>query len=173
LSITDQSNGEINAMLYNPQKSRRQVTRHHRHRRCAVCGQRFASEPTTKPRRFCGDRCRDAARRQRNHVILGIARISKNRPVFSKGCKVNFGGRGSGIAGTATVIEVEIIAGRFWHEVLSPDGVKCWSTISPVATTASAEATALITTIPDNLSIPAFLKRDHQTLTTEVGSRHE
>jgi hypothetical protein len=76
----------------------------------------------------------------------------------------------------AEAAEVEA-AGEFsdpeWREVVSPDGVRCFATSArraiesatapsrcapsdPVTTTAAA---ALIKTIPDDLSIPAFLKR--------------
>jgi hypothetical protein len=158
-------------VLYSPPKSHRQVVRpRRRRRRCTVCGQPFKSEPTTKPRRFCGDRCRDAARRQRNHEILGIARgrrggssgvprISKNNRVFSKGYKADFPDRGSGITGAA--VETEVIVNRSWRQVVSPDGVTCWVATSPTEPIAvTAEAAALIATIPADLSIPDFLKRE-------------
>jgi hypothetical protein len=156
-------------VLYNPHTAGPQ----HRSR-CAACGGVFFAPATTGRRRFCSDRCRDAARRQRNHELFGVARgrrrgssgvprISKNNRVFSKGCKADFGGRGSGITGPASVIEAEVMAGRSWRQVQSPDGVTCWvaavNPASPAAVTVTEGAAALIATIPADLSIPDFLKR--------------
>jgi hypothetical protein len=155
-------------VLYNPH------TAGPRHRsRCAACGGVFFAPATTRPRRFCSDRCRDAARRQRNHELFGVARgrrrgsggvprISKNNRVFSKAYKPDFRDRGSGISAHSGVIEIEILAGRSWHEVTSPDGVKTW--ISAVATVATTAAVAIVSTwspvtstIGADLAIPEFL----------------
>ena len=154
-----------------------QSSPHRRRRRCACCGQPFATK--TRPGRFCSDRCRDAARRQRNHRRFGVTghrgssrpRIFKNKPVSSKPYKADFCDRGSGIYGPTAVVEVEIRAGRSWHPVVSLAGIVCQVTRLPKSTPAS-EATWRSDWSPNwlpswpvgpDLTIPEFLQRASPT----------
>jgi hypothetical protein len=141
----------------------------HRRRRCACCGQ--ASPSKTRPGRFCSDRCRDAARRKRNHERFGrargypssVPRISKNKRAFSKPCKGDFRDRGSHISGPSEVIAIAILAGRSWRQVVSPAGVESLvTTIKPAPSITLAISTfwsPTTTAIGADLWIPNFLRR--------------
>jgi hypothetical protein len=62
-----------------------------------------------------------------------------------------------------SVFETEIIAGRNWEKVISPDGVTCYrarlSDAPPPLPPEQPRLNDLLSQIPDDLSIPTFLKR--------------
>jgi len=68
------------------------------------------------------------------------------------------------MSGCATPEQAEIEANGYftdpeWREVVSPDGVTCLSALSACFVTRFRDAVMTDRTIPDDLSIPAFLRR--------------
>jgi hypothetical protein len=105
--------------------------------RCAVCGAALAPRRGSRRQKFCSYRCRDEARRARNHAKFsatrypcqGKPRSVQNRPLSSKDCESVFADRPLRInAVPRAVIELELFAGREWLTVTSPDGVICMTT---------------------------------------------
>src|SRR6516164_2303458 len=101
---------------------------------CQKCGKPLHPKRGSRRQRYCSYKCRDEARRSRNFAVSastrrgsqGIPRSVENQPTVSNGYKADFvAGRASSIVGPARVIETEIIAGRIWEPVVSPDGICC------------------------------------------------
>jgi len=100
---------------------------------CSNCGAPLNPKRGSRRQLYCSNRCRDEARRTRNFAVSGatrrgspaIPRSVENRPLVSTSCKNGFAGRTPSIIGPQIVIETEIIAGRIWRSVVSPDGVCC------------------------------------------------
>jgi hypothetical protein len=121
--------------------SKRKQSRHQRFTRvgragnalvCTNCGAAIIPKRASRRQRYCSYKCRDEARRARNFAISAttrrgsplIPRPVQNNSVGSRSCEADFHDRASGIVGPRAVIEVEILGGRKWREVLSPDGVR-------------------------------------------------
>jgi hypothetical protein len=100
---------------------------------CGHCGKLLHPKRGSRRQRYCGPKCREAVRRGRNFAVfaatrtpsLGKPRSVENSLLTSTACKVTFGDRAYSIDGPREVVETEIIAGRVWHPVKSPDGVTC------------------------------------------------
>ena len=99
---------------------------------CQHCGAELHRKRVGRPPKFCDAACRKAAFRSKQwenstgrYRIAEAGRNAANQPLVSDGYKANFVGRTSSIVGPAKVIEREIIAGRIWESVVSPDGVAC------------------------------------------------
>jgi hypothetical protein len=100
---------------------------------CQKCGEPLHPKRGSRRQLYCSYKCRDEARRQRNFAASGatrypsqgIPRSVENQPLSSNGCKADFVVRPPCIVGPARVIETEVIAGRSWESVVSPDGVTC------------------------------------------------
>jgi hypothetical protein len=110
---------------------------------CPICGAGFIAKHTGRKRRFCSDHCRDEARRNRTtkthetektvaDALTKPARYptcldprnGENSPVISNGCKAVLRGRRSIDKGLwRQIVEIEVIAGRKWREVVSSSGV--------------------------------------------------
>ena len=106
---------------------------HHQDHVCAVCGRGLVVKHTGRKRRFCSDRCRDRARQDRNYAFRetvrgqgsAIPRNAGNFLAISSGCKPVSAGRGYVDPQLwHAIVEVEVFAGRAWHEVISRDGVR-------------------------------------------------
>ena len=101
--------------------------------KCFVCGSSIKPKRASRRQKFCCYECRDSARRARNFAVSAttrrgspaIPRSVENRALVSTSCKDGSAGRTSSIIGPRAVIEREIIAGRIWQSVVSPDGVRC------------------------------------------------
>jgi hypothetical protein len=99
---------------------------------CSNCGVALTPKRASRRQRYCSYKCRDEARRSRNFAISAttrrgrpaIPRSVENSGVGSTPCKADFDDRASGIVGARAVIDVEILRGRKWREVLSADGVR-------------------------------------------------
>ena len=97
---------------------------------CTNCGAAIIPKRASRRQRYCSYKCRDEARRARNFAISAttrrgtplIPRPVQNNSVRSRTCEGSFHDRARGIP--RAVIEVEILGGRKWREVLSPDGVR-------------------------------------------------
>ena len=97
---------------------------------CSNCGAALTPKRASRRQRYCSYKCRDEARRARNFAISAttrrgtplIPRPVQNNSVRSRTCEGSFHDRARGIP--RAVIEVEILGGRKWREVLSPDGVR-------------------------------------------------
>src|SRR6516165_12083582 len=100
---------------------------------CQKCGKPLHPKRGSRRQQYCSYKCRDEARRDRNFAVSAttrrgrkaIPRPVENQPLVSNGYKADFAGRDFSIVGPAKVIEREIIAGRIWESVVSPDGVTC------------------------------------------------
>jgi hypothetical protein len=100
---------------------------------CATCGEPLTPKRGSRRQRFCCYRCRDEARRTSNFALSGVTRRGsqgiprsiENNDEKSIACKADFGHRASAISGPTRVIDREIVAGRNWQPVISPDGVNC------------------------------------------------
>ena len=100
---------------------------------CQKCGKPLHPIRGSRRQRYCSYKCRDEARRSRNFAASAstrrgsqaIPRSVENRLLVSDGYKADFVVRPPCIVGPAIVIEREIIAGRSWESVTSPDGVCC------------------------------------------------
>ena len=101
--------------------------------RCLVCGSTVNPRRASRRQKYCSYRCRDEARRARNFAAsgatrrgsLGIPRSVENQPLTSTRCEGRFAGGASSIIGPQILFETEIVAGRIWKSVVSPDGVCC------------------------------------------------
>jgi hypothetical protein len=143
-----------NDVLYNPPGSNPQQDPRQRYRvrSCETCGRPLWQANAKK--KFCSDRCRQAARRRQKwdsqfavsrsagHPSSGLSRFAENSPSVSKAYKADFASRG--IVGPRYVIDIEI-------GITDPP--------KPADPTFQARADALIATIPDDLSLPDFLRR--------------
>jgi len=99
---------------------------------CQHCGAELHGKRVGRPPKFCDAACRKAAFRSKQwensverYRTPEAGRNAENQPLVSNGYKANFVGRTSSIVGPARVIETEIIAGRIWEPVVSPDGICC------------------------------------------------
>jgi hypothetical protein len=96
---------------------------------CEHCGAPLHPKRGGRRPKFCDADCRKAAFRARNwarrYWTPEAGRNARNRPLVSTSRKGGFAGRTPSIIGPQSVIETEIIAGRIWESVVSPDGVKC------------------------------------------------
>jgi hypothetical protein len=119
--------------------SRRKQSRHQRFARagragnalvCTNCGAAINPKRASRRQKYCSYNCRDEARRARNFAISAttrrgsplIPRPVQNNSVRSSTCEGSFHDRARGIP--RAVIEVEILGGRKWREVVSADGVR-------------------------------------------------
>src|SRR6516162_3210538 len=101
--------------------------------RCQKCGKPLHAKRGSRRQLYCSYKCRDEARRSRNFAALactrrgsqGIPRSVENQPLVSNGYKAYYVVRPPCIVGPARVIQTEIIAGRNWESVTSPNGVPC------------------------------------------------
>jgi hypothetical protein len=121
-------------------------------RACTACGRPLWQSNAKK--KFCSDRCRQAGHRSRTwadqfdpsrsagHTPSGLSRFAENSASVSKRYKADFTSRG--IVGPGFVIDIEI-------GIADPP--------KPVDPTFQTKVDALIATIPDDLSIPNFLRR--------------
>jgi hypothetical protein len=99
---------------------------------CSNCGVALTPKRASRRQRFCSYKCRDEARRARNFAISAttrrgspaIPRSVENSGVGSTACKGDFRDRASSIVGARAVIDVEILGGRKWSEIVSADGVR-------------------------------------------------
>jgi hypothetical protein len=74
---------------------------------CECCGQRLQPKRGSRRQRFCNSRCRDEARRARNHAVFGTARRGsqaiprsvENNRVKSNACNGHFDGQPPSICG--------------------------------------------------------------------------
>ena len=127
-------------MLFNPSASNPQSAADGfagNARHCAQCGKSLRPKKASRRQRFCDSRCRDKARRERNfaavaatrrrtpHPSAAIPRSVENPPLTSTACKGDFADRAYSISGPRVAVETEIVAGRGWQPVTSPDGVTC------------------------------------------------
>jgi endogenous inhibitor of DNA gyrase (YacG/DUF329 family) len=154
-------------MLFNPNPTTPQF-RTRTTRTCAVCGRPLWQANAKK--RFCGDRCRQAAHRSQKwadqyetsrsgrHHPSRVSRSVENSPSTSRVCKAILAGRAFSIIGPKHVIEIEVFADR----AINSDGsryeipAEAAEGIDPVI---KARADGLIAQIPADLSIPDFLRR--------------
>jgi len=98
---------------------------------CQKCGKLLHPKRGSRRQQYCSYKCRDEARRARNFAASAttrrgsqpIPRSVENQPLVSNGCKADFVVRPPCIVGPAIVIEREVIDGRIWESVTSPDGV--------------------------------------------------
>jgi len=114
-------------------------------RQCAACGRAFIQR-SARPQRYCSTRCRVAAHRQAAPeltfgpcnewaatTLAPPSEITAPRPRAIQEVPANAhslqrqkpGGATSGIVGPPMVIAAEVVAGRDWRAVVSPDGVRC------------------------------------------------
>jgi endogenous inhibitor of DNA gyrase (YacG/DUF329 family) len=113
--------------------------------KCAACGRSVLRQ--SRQQKFCSDRCRDFARREKNgrtaikkSIVGQDTRKPTNPPktlTDSMACGQGNRGRASRIYGPRHVIERELIAGRDWSPVVSPDGVRCM--VAPLRRTRSKQ----------------------------------
>ena len=115
---------------------------------CANCGNALKAKHTGRKRRFCSDRCRDRARQERVQTFRGttlgvgsaVPRNAENSFDISRNCRRDFGGRASVDAPLwRAIVELEVFAGRTWHEAISRDGVR--SVVAVLRPRALREAT--------------------------------
>jgi hypothetical protein len=96
---------------------------------CSNCGRPINPKRSSRRQRFCSYRCRDEARRARDfadrYPHQAIPRSVENRPLASTACKGDFADRAYSISAPPGVIATEIVAGRDWRPIVSPDGVFC------------------------------------------------
>jgi hypothetical protein len=96
---------------------------------CEYCSRPLRPRGGSRRQKFCDAGCRKRAFRARKwancYRTPGAGRSVQNRPSVSKSYKGDFADRTSSIVGPQIVIEREIIAGRDWKSVVSPDGVTC------------------------------------------------
>jgi hypothetical protein len=141
-------------------------------RQCPHCGAKFFQHKGDKPRQFCSNKCKQADYRAtrlegqndgyRNgpHHPTRVTITPPKTPVDSVVSKPTSGDRPS----LTEAIQIEIIEPHEWHTVTSPDGVTCqvarWR--PAVAPVDGERLQHYRQQIPDDLSIPAFLKRSQQ-----------
>jgi predicted nucleic acid-binding Zn ribbon protein len=112
-------------------QEQRAPARRHAPVRCAVCGRTVMRR--SRQQRYCSDRCRDFARREKNartafkNPIVGQHTGKPTNPP-KKSHRFNSlpaakSGATPAIYAPREVISREIIAGRDWREEISPDGV--------------------------------------------------
>jgi hypothetical protein len=96
---------------------------------CACCGRKLQPKRNSRRQRYCNSRCRNEARRARDFAGRwgsdGLPRSVENSPLISTACNDDFADRGYSISGPPEIIQTEIVAGRVWRSVTSPDGVVC------------------------------------------------
>jgi hypothetical protein len=96
---------------------------------CEYCSRLLRPKRGSRRQKFCEASCRKRAFRARKwasrYRTPGAGRPVQNRPSISKSYKRDFADRTPSIVGPQIVIEREIIAGRDWKSVVSPDGVTC------------------------------------------------
>jgi hypothetical protein len=99
---------------------------------CQQCGAELHPKRGGRPPKFCGAACRKAAFRSKKWETSAgryrtpeAGRNAENRPLVSNGYKADFVDRVFSVVGPQIVIEREIISGRTWESVVSPDGVAC------------------------------------------------
>jgi hypothetical protein len=100
---------------------------------CVNCGRPINPKYGSRRQRYCSYRCRDEARRARNFAVSAttrrgspaIPRSVENRPLASTACGGDFADRAFSISAPPNVIATEIVAGRDWRSIVSPDGVFC------------------------------------------------
>jgi hypothetical protein len=99
---------------------------------CEHCGEPLRPKRGGRPPKFCDAACRKAAFRSKqwensagSYEGPQAGRNGENRPLVSNGYKADFVGQTPSIVGPLIVIEREIISGRTWESVVSPDGVTC------------------------------------------------
>jgi hypothetical protein len=97
-----------NGRLSVPQASRRDTPV-----KCAMCGRSVTRR--SRQQRYCSDRCRDFVRCENN---------GRTANGFN-GLQAAKSGSSPRIYGPRRVIERELVAGRDWAPVVSPDGVIC------------------------------------------------
>ena len=168
-------------MLYNPNPPTQQDLHQHRGgnaANCEHCNKPLRPKRGSRRQQFCSDRCRKAAERADQwHAQFdapgrteprqtgsgsqhgGVSGSVQNTPLVSKACKGDFADRPSAISGPRVVIETEIMAGRDWQPVTSPDDVCCEVTQIGLSAATKAKAAEYIAEIPADLSIPQFLRR--------------
>jgi endogenous inhibitor of DNA gyrase (YacG/DUF329 family) len=103
---------------------------------CAACGRMVPR--AARQQRYCSDRCRDFARREKdasqingrtaikNHVVGEDTGQPTNPHKLSNGFNALQAAKAGStrvICGPQRVIQRELIAGRAWHEEVSPNGV--------------------------------------------------
>ena len=97
---------------------------------CATCGEPLNPKRASRRQRYCCYGCRDEARRQRNFAVSGgtrypsqvIPRSVQNNNARSTACNGLFRGRAARLSGPAHVVEAELLGGRAWSPMTSPDG---------------------------------------------------
>ena len=96
---------------------------------CEYCSRPLRPRGGSRRQKFCDAGCRKRAFRARKwanrYRTPGAGRSVQNQPSISKGYRDGFVDRRDSIVGPQIVIEREIIAGRDWKSVVSPDGVIC------------------------------------------------
>ncbi len=101
---------------------------------CSNCGAALTPNRASRRQRYCSYTCRDEARQARNFAVSASARRGspaiprpvENNGVGSKPYEGGFHGRACGIVGPHAVIEIEIVGGRKWSEIISADGVRTY-----------------------------------------------
>lgn len=95
---------------------------------CMNCGKSLHPKRASRRQRYCCYRCRDEARRKRKFAARypypANPRSVQNNNAISIACIGHFADRPSRICAPRVAIERELFAGRRWHDVVSPDGVK-------------------------------------------------
>jgi hypothetical protein len=138
-------------------------TRQRLFHKCQACGTTFFTErrATTRPPKYCSRRCRNNEFRLRRTLCSGRDKSTKKSVRHSAAYKCRFGDRGS---------PVEVLGGAYrWHAGIEADLVRFIIDMEmpelvihpPAPQTATGNIYSEIPnlSIPDDLSIPAFLRR--------------
>lgn len=96
---------------------------------CENCGKPLRPKRGSRRQRFCCSACRKTAFRARKWVArydgLGPGRSVQNSADNSIICNGHFRDRPPDISGPKRVIAQELVRGRDWVAIVSPDGVAC------------------------------------------------
>jgi hypothetical protein len=96
---------------------------------CENCGKALHPKRGSRRQRFCCEACKKKALRSRKWLTpydgLGPSRSVQNNANNSNTCNGHFRDLPPDISGPEHVITQEVIRGRDWYEVTSPDGVAC------------------------------------------------
>jgi hypothetical protein len=94
---------------------------------CENCSRRLHPKRGSRRQRFCCASCRNMAFRAKKwgarYDGLGPLRSVRNNAVASMACNGHLARRAPRICGPAHVVGAELIVGRKWKPVTSPDGI--------------------------------------------------
>jgi|SRR5215472_8932532 len=151
-----------------PPTNFRRLVRH----RCQYCGRDFFTDKQTgRPRLFCDKKCKDGEFRRLRYLTFKNVETPQKSEVGSKVSKVDSGDRPSVLIGPNDW-PVNILGGQGWsnsvaidRETLAKiiateiDEGRSYSAVTTTKHTKNPPANPYLAEIPDDLSIPAFLRR--------------